>query len=182
MNKIILIGLLLIQTISFSQENNLDGFKIIADSTNIYKSIDDILRINDFDNNVVYVDIWGTRCGPCLQEFAHTAELKERFRDKPIKFLYACSPYTMEWDKDNEKLWKELIAKYNLKGVNVFMSPECYMEGFFEKYSDKYPENEKWSIPAYLLVNKKGEIVNFRAARPSTKEKLYAEIEKLLDE
>ena len=173
-------GFILIQSLAFGQKTIAD-FEIIEDSTNFYKSIDEIIELIVFKNKVVYVDIWGTRCKPCLREFAYIKDLKDRFKNEPVEYLYACSPYKMTKDKENIKLWKKLIVKYNLEGLNVFMSPQCYEDGFFKKYSDKYPENEKYAIPAYLLVNKNGEIVDFRAPRPSANEKLYEKIENLLN-
>lgn len=49
------------------------------------------------------------------------------------------------------------------------MSPYCHMDGFFEKYSDKYTEREKYGIPAYLLVNKNGQVVNLKLLGPLLK-------------
>ncbi len=178
---LVLIGMLLFCEITYAQKSIAD-FEIIEDSTNIFKSIDDFFKLDKFKGKVIYVDVWGTRCGPCIKEFEYHKDLKEKFKDKSVEFLYLCSPYSMNWDSQNVELWKKLIVKHNLEGLNVFMSPYCYMDGFFEKYSDKYTEREKYGIPAYLLVNKNGQIVNFKAPRPSSKNELYDEIESLLNE
>ncbi|MEC3905741.1 TlpA disulfide reductase family protein [Tamlana sp. 2201CG12-4] len=178
---LILIGILLTQEISYAQKS-ISDFEIIEDSTNTFKEIDDFFKLDKFKGKVIYVDVWGTRCGPCIKEFAYNKELKEKFKNKQVEFLYLCSPYSMKRDSLNIELWKKLIVKHNLGGLNIFMSPQCYMEGFFEKYADKYTEREQYGIPAYLLVNKKGDIINFKAPRPSSKEKLYKEIEDLLSE
>lgn len=181
MKTSILILLLISSSYTAFSQKNIDDYKIIGDSTNIYKSIDDILTMDEFNGKVVYVDVWGTRCPPCLNEFAYIADLKEKFKNSPIEYLYLCSPYSMTWDDSNAELWKELIVKHNLEGINIFMSPECYMDGFFEKYKEKYPPERLWGIPTYLLVNKQGNIVDFDAPRPSTKDKLYNKIQILLD-
>ena len=88
----------------------------------------------------------------------------------------------MKWDPRNERLWKELIKKHGLEGIHVLMTAECYKNGFFEKYKSKFEPKNVYAIPTYLLVNKKGEIVNFQAPRPSEGEVLYKEIQKFLDE
>jgi len=177
---LLIIGLMLINVVS--AQKSISDFEIIEDSTNVFKEIDDFFKLDQFKGKVVYVDVWGTRCGPCIKEFAFNKELKDRFQNKDVEYLYLCSPYSMTRDSLNIELWKKLIVKHNLDGLNVFMSNECYIDGFFEKYSDEYTEREQYGIPAYLLVNKKGEITNFKAPRPSTKEKLYKEIEDLLSE
>jgi thiol-disulfide isomerase/thioredoxin len=166
---------------SIAQKSS-DNYLIIGDSTNTYKSVDDILRRNEYKNKVVYVDIWGTRCPPCLREFENIPQLKKRFANDSIVFLYLCSPYTLKWDKNNEILWQKIIKEHKLSGMHVLMSAECYGKGFFEKYRDKYTESRLYGIPTYLLVNKKGIIVNFDAPRPSAGEKLFSEIQSLLNQ
>ena len=42
---------------------------IICDSTQVFKTIEDVLALNRFKNKVVYLDFWGTGCSPCLKEF-----------------------------------------------------------------------------------------------------------------
>lgn len=172
---------ILVSVLSVKGQKKIDDFTLIGDSTNIFKSIDEILKMKELQNHVVYADVWGTRCPPCLSEFKYVSELKKEFENDSVVFLYLCSPYTMEWDTDNEKLWKELIVKNNLEGINMLMSAECYEEGFFERYKDKYSEERLYGIPTYLLIDKQGNIVNFNAPRPSSKEVLYKEIHALLD-
>lgn len=145
-------------------------------------SIDDILILDELKSKVVYVDIWGTHCGPCIKEFANLHELKTRLKTDSVVFLYLCNPYKLKWDKKNAKLWKELILEHDLAGINILMSAECYMDGFYEKYKDKFSPQTMYAIPRYFLVNKDGEIVNFSAPRPSSKEELYSAMQALLEE
>jgi len=154
----------------------------MIDSANVFPTIDKILELNELKNKVVFVDIWGTRCPPCLKEFQELPGLKHRFQNESVAFLYLCSPYTVKRDKQNEKLWKALVLKNDLKGINVLISSDCYGKGFFDKYKDKYSDARKYAIPTYLLVDKKGKIRDFDAPRPSKGKLLYDEIEKLLKE
>ena len=178
--RTILLFILLLTLSSVNAQKTIQDYTIIGDSTNFYKSIDDILMEKEFQNKVVYVDIWGTRCPPCIKEFAFIPELKKQFKNDSIVFLYLCSPYTVKWDNENAELWKKLILKYNLNGINILMSSECYEDGFFEKYKEHYTPRRQYGIPTYLLVDKTGKIVNFDAPRPSKKEILYDEIRTLL--
>jgi len=158
------------------------GYFLINDTTNIYPSIDKILQLKYFNNKVVYIDIWGTRCPPCLEEFQYSGKLKERFQNDSIIFLYLCCQYKLERDKMNEKLWEERILENELKGIHILMSNECYKYGFWEKFKEKYTEERSYSIPTFLLVDKKGVIRNFDAPRPSSSELLYEKIQALLNE
>lgn len=178
--SILLLGIILSSCLVKGQNSSMN-YKIIVDSISIYKSVDNILEMEELKNRVVYVDIWGTRCPPCLTEFEYIPLLKKRFKNDSIVFLYLCSPYSMHWDKKNEELWQKIIKKHNLEGIHVLISAECYMSGFFERYKGKYTENRLYGIPTYLLVDKHGEIVDFDAPRPSSNEVLYNEIQKLLD-
>lgn len=155
---------------------------IICDSTQIFKSIEDVLKMNQFKNKVVYLDFWGTRCSPCIEEFNFLPDLKKKFQNEPIEYLYIVT-YDEEkkWNSYGEKLWKILIEKYKLTGVNIRISQKA-QDRFYAKYRNMV--NPKWAdiVPAYLLFNKQGKVVTFFAPRPSSKEVLYSEIQKLLNE
>ena len=178
----LLIVLILLGTLCAKSQISPGKYSLTIDSANVYPTIDKILELKELKNKVVYVDIWGTRCPPCLKEFQELPSLKHRFQNDAVVFLYLCSPYTVKRDKQNEKLWRELILKNDLKGINILISSECYGNGFFEKYKDKYSEKRRYGIPTYLLVDKKGKIRDFDAPRPSKGVVLYDEIQKLLKE
>jgi thiol-disulfide isomerase/thioredoxin len=158
------------------------GYYLINDTTNLYPSIDKILEMKELNRKVVYIDLWGTRCPPCLKEFQYSGKLKERFQNDSVTFLYLCSQYQLERDTINEKLWEERILKNELKGIHILISNECYKNGFWEKFKDKYTEERSYQIPTFLLVDKKGVIRNFDAPRPSNGEFLYEKIQALLNE
>jgi thiol-disulfide isomerase/thioredoxin len=120
---------------------------------------------------VVYIDLWGTWCGPCREEFVHLADLKKRFSNKSVDFVYIAK----ENNPEPEKYWKQMAAYYKLNGRHILMDKN--LERYF---SDLYTRNGNFSFPSYILVDKQGKLVTIRASRPSDKEKLYKEIEKLL--
>ncbi|MBL7967059.1 MAG: redoxin family protein [Prolixibacteraceae bacterium] len=164
--------------------NQLNSAKncIICDSIQIFKSIEDVLKMNRFKNKVVYLDFWGTRCSPCIEEFNFLPDLKKKFQNEPIEYLYIVTyDEKREWDSYREKLWKILIEKHKLTGVNLLVSSNAQHQ-FYAKHSNIV--DPKWAdiVPAYLLFNKQGKVVSFFAPRPSSKEVLYAEIQKLLNE
>lgn len=45
-----------------------------------YTSITEILQVDELRGKVIYADMWGTTCGPCLEEFKnHTKPLKRQY-------------------------------------------------------------------------------------------------------
>ena len=58
------------------------------------------------------------------------------------------------------------------------MSIKFYSGNFWEKYKNKYTEERSYGIPTYLIINKKGKIVDFDAPRPSKTEKLFPLLDK----
>lgn len=154
---------------------------IICDTTQIFQSIEDVLKMDRFKNKVVYLDFWGLRCSPCVEEFQYLPDLKKKFQNEPIEYLYIITyEEKIKWTSYKDKLWKILIEKHKLTGVNLLISWDAKYR-FYAKYN-KISDPQWEYVPVYLLFNKQGKVVNFVAPRPSSKEVLYAEIQKLLNE
>jgi thiol-disulfide isomerase/thioredoxin len=134
-----------------------------------FTNLDQILASHR--GKVVYIDIWGTWCGPCREEFAYLEELKKRFNNKPVDFVYLAK----ESNPQPEKHWKQMAAYYKLNGRHILLD-----KNLVRYFSDLYSRNGSFAFPSYILINKQGKLVTLHAPRPSEKEKLYKEIEKLL--
>lgn len=136
------------------------------------KTLEELIAKEDFKNNALYIDIWGTSCKPCINEFKYAVNLKERYKNKPIKFIYLSSPYG---HFDDEQKWKNMIRKYNLAGYHLLMSMDFYYNIWkIEGIKDSFV------IPHYILIDKEGKINKINAARPSEGEELYKQIDALL--
>jgi thiol-disulfide isomerase/thioredoxin len=127
------------------------------------------LYIDNFRDKVVYVDFWGTTCGPCLQEFRDfTKSLKDRYAQRDdIKYLYV--------GQGNEYIWHEQIKKYNVTGDHIFMDEKDY-----EKLYQLSTNDSLVLMPHYLIIDKKGNIVEPNAKRPSDGDSLYLQLDKYL--
>ena len=155
---------------------------IICDSTEIFKTIEDVLNMNRFKNKVVYLDFWGTGCKPCIEEFKFLPDLKKKFQNEPSEYLYIIIyDKKKEWDTYRPMLWRLLIKKYKLTGINLLLTKDL-KHRFIYKYKDQTDPIRMQAVPKYILFNRKGEVVDFNAPRPSSKEVLYEKIQELLNE
>ncbi|HET8860120.1 TlpA disulfide reductase family protein [Marivirga sp.] len=136
-------------------------------------SLSDLVGRKEFENKVLYVDMWGVYCRPCIEEFKNLNEIKERYKDKEVEFVYLASPYN---HIDDVQKWKAAIKNYNLEGNHMLMNLD-----FYKGIWDEVPEMEEpFVIPHYLLIDKNKMVIDANAPRPSQKEKLYSAIDNLL--
>lgn len=149
-------------------ENNSPG--ISFEPSDSYKSIEAILE--KLKGKVVYIDLWGTWCGPCREEFAYNEALKTYFAGKPVYFLYIA----FEHSRGNpEPAWKKTVRYYKLTGKHI-LAGEALKQSIENLYQ---PEGMK-GFPSYILVDKNGKVHSLFAQRPSTQVLLYKQIDELL--
>ena len=118
-----------------------------------------------YKGKTVYLDLWGTWCGPCIKEINNSTELKRRFKDKNVVFLYL----DRDEDKDDGK-WKDFIYVHDLTGEHVRMNA-----GQIKKIWSDLGEPSQ-SYPRYYIFDKDGSLVLKNASRPSDGEYLYTQL------
>lgn len=116
------------------------------------------VSLTDFKGKVVYVDVWATWCGPCIQELPSLKKLKEEYKDNPDIVFMAVS---VDAQRDFEK-WKKFIADQGMTGVQLFAGDKANRE-LMAPY-------KIGGIPRFLLVGKDGTLVSIEAPRPSSAE------------
>ncbi len=127
------------------------------------------VSLSDFDGKVVYIDFWASWCGPCRKMMPFSKQLHAQLSEKQKKkivFLY------ISIDADKEQ-WKKGIKDLDIEGVNV-ISP-----GNWQSKAVAYFQIN--GIPRYMIMNKKGDIVDVNAARPADQSVLL-KLLKLADE
>jgi thiol-disulfide isomerase/thioredoxin len=132
------------------------------------KSLADIVA--PYRGKVVYLDVWGTWCGPCIREMRYAGELRERFSNQDIIFLYL--------DKDEERnddRWREFVYIHKLEGEHIRVN-ERQMEIIWKELGE-----QSQAYPKYYIFDKTGALVVKNADRPSDGQSLYQQISHFLN-
>jgi thiol-disulfide isomerase/thioredoxin len=108
----------------------------------------------DLRGKYVYLDIWATWCGPCIKEIPALKKLKEEYQNKNIKFVSISVDKKKNYDE-----WKNMVEEKKLKGIQLFAN-----NGFNSQFVQDYGIT---AIPRFILIDKKGNIINADAPRPS---------------
>jgi thiol-disulfide isomerase/thioredoxin len=121
-------------------------------------------KLRDFKGKVVYIDLWASWCKPCREETPFLEKLYDHYKSDPrIAFIsIAVSDGQQAWLKalkQDKPTWLQLIDS---KG----------------QVKTAYNAN---MIPRFVIINKKGQIVNFDAPRPSHKDELQVILEREMD-
>ncbi len=110
--------------------------------------------LDDFKGKYVYIDIWATWCGPCKREIPYLQKLEKKYHSKNIQFI------SISIDREKAKTqWRKMIQEKKMTGVQLF-ADNAFKSSFIKKYAIN-------SIPRFILLDPKGNIVDANVARPS---------------
>ena len=128
-----------------------------------------ILRkiIEPYRGRIVYLDIWGTWCGPCKATLKESHKLKEALKDYDIVYLYLAN-------HSPEDSWKNVIKEYNLTGENcVHYNLSEDQQNAIEYYLQVN------AYPTYKLIDRQGNIHNIDWLRANDANHLKETIDQL---
>ncbi len=143
--------------------NNKDAIIENQSKVRIYDCRKDTLKYDLLDtlllrykNRVIYIDNWSSWCSPCLKEMDYSVELQKEFVNKEIVFVFLCIPASSYYDN----LATSIVNEKQIPGEHYFMN---YWQAVLnqERFKSK-------GIPRYMLINKKGIIIDNDAPWPSS--------------
>ena len=148
MKQIALIAIALItfscsqaQKTDFSKEALSEKLQATDGSQIAFKNI-----LKKYKGKTLVIEVWASWCGDCVKAMPKVKELQANNPNVSYLFLSA--------DKTADK-WKAGIEKHEIKGDHFMMNDG--MKGVFGKAIDL-----DW-IPRYIIINKYGKIVLYRA-------------------
>ena len=125
--------------------------------------------IDDLKGKFLYIDIWATWCKPCIAQIPYLKILEEEYKDKNISFVSISTDDDRRsngsWEKARNK-WTSMVKRKNLTGIQLWAGKDD------ARFSREYMIR---SIPRFILIDPKGNIVDSNAkspANPTLKEML----------
>ena len=153
------------------QNQDLAGATCLRPSTDVENMSDGetILRkiMEPYEGRIIFLDIWGTWCGPCKAALKDSHQLKESMKDYDIVYLYLAN-------RSPEESWKNVIKEYNLMGENCihYNLPED-QQSAVEHYLNVN------AYPTYKLIDRHGNIHDFNWLHANDANRLKEAIDKI---
>lgn len=116
--------------------------------------------LSDFKGKYVYIDVWATWCGPCIQQIPFLKDIKNEYKNKNIVFLGISTDDPRKsggsWEAAEQK-WRTFVKEKELGDVQLWSGQDY-------SFQQAYQIN---GIPRFILIDPNGNIVNSEAPRPS---------------
>ncbi len=123
----------------------------ISPTFELYDVNNRIVTLESLKGKLVYIDIWGTWCVPCIQEIPSLKKIEKEFRNKDIHFVSICT-------NDKKENFEKFVNDKELSGIQLF-APDSNIS-FFKDYQLK-------TFPRFILIDKEGKIIDANAFKPS---------------
>lgn len=105
---------------------------------------------------LVYIDFWATWCGPCIDEIPAMESLKEEYKNNEIVFVSV----SIDREKDYKK-WISFLSEHKMQGEQLWV--DAPNKDILTKSLHMV------QIPRFILLDRKGQIIDANAPRPSDK-------------
>lgn len=111
-------------------------------------------KLSSLKGKYVYIDIWATWCGPCLQEIPFLQEIEKKYHNKNIEFVSISID-----EQDQKERWRAMVSAKNMGGIQL-IADKAWESQFVASLGVN-------SIPRFVLIDPRGKIINGNAPRPS---------------
>lgn len=109
-------------------------------------------HLSNFRGKVIYMDLWATWCGPCIQESPFFETLSKKYEGKDIVFLSVSTD-------SRATTWKSYLKEHHKDLPQYISQDQALKKGWCVMY-----------IPRFILIDRDFKIVNAYAPRPSEEE------------
>lgn len=113
-----------------------------------------IHKLTDFRGKYLYIDLWASWCGPCCQEVPYLQKLEKQLNNPMVEFI------SISLDT-NKEAWKEKMKQLNMHGHQYIVIGDQFATMLNVK-----------GIPHFLLYSKEGTLMQYKAERPSSDDKI----------
>ena len=119
------------------------------------------VNFDQFKGYYVYVDVWASWCRPCCNEVPHLQKLEQTLQNKQVKFVSISTDTKVN-------AWKNKMKALNMEGHQLIDKDKKFGEAL-----------NITGIPHFLIYDKEGKLLYYRAPRPSQTEELITILNEL---
>lgn len=107
------------------------------------------VKLSDFRGKIVFIDVWATWCGGCIEGLPYFMALKDQYKDrKDIVFMTISDDGT-----ESKNRWLHFLKEKKYTGKMPHLIINKGKDQFVKDYCVT-------GIPRYILIDKEGKIVN----------------------
>lgn len=114
------------------------------------------VRLSSMKGKTIYVDLWATWCGPCMEEMPHFEDLKENYKKNPAIVFVSLSI------DDDISLWHKSVSARKAEGYQWNIN------------RNKLEAYNIVGIPRVLIINKNFKIADMNGPLPSSQKAIKA--------
>lgn len=140
-----------------SEEEDTEDF-VCSYITQSIDSLPQLKNMPELKNKYILIDLWASWCMPCRQEFKYNEELGKLLST----YKDVCKVYISIDISEQKDSWQQCIKKYKLNGYHLMASTVLQKNIQKQIYG-----SDEFTIPRYVLLSPKGDILHKNLPRPS---------------